>query len=138
MSISLISIVLLIADLHPLIKFGITFFYCFLIPASLIEDYLQTKFVGLQIRGKSIFLTPAFLPIWIIVSIPFWAYEREFTSPAFDWVAFILMIMILIGSLIALQSARLLNIKITSKHLMNSVLFAAGLIIGLILAQFFL
>ena len=132
--IGVLGIISVVAGFHPLLTtaFSVTYFFAF--PALQIQDYLQTKFVGLELRGKTLFLFPIIMPVLIVLVIPFWAYNNNSSQIIFEWTTIILVTTIAVESVLVVRFARPVNVQITSNILQNLFLAFVGLIFGLLLA----
>lgn len=132
-----IGLISVIAKIHPVSTTIFALIYCFIFPSLWIRNYLQTKFVGLEIRGKTIFLFPIVLPLLIMIAIPFWVLNNQFPEMTFEWTIFILAMIIFVESVFMLEFDKLIDIQLTAAHLRNIFLGLIGLICGLLIALFF-
>jgi hypothetical protein len=122
------------ANIHPVLTLIFAVLYLFVIPAHWIQGYLQTTFVGLDLRGKTIFLFPIIVPLMIVLAIPFWALNNEFSQTIFQWTTIVLVTSILAETVLVVSFARLVIIPIDFTNLRNLFLGLLGLALGLLLA----
>jgi hypothetical protein len=132
--IGILGIVAVVANFHPLLTTTFAAVYFFAVPAFQIQEYLQKKFVGLELRGKTIFLFPIVLPLLIVLAVPFWAYNNDSSQVIFRWTTIIMVMAIVVETVLAVIFTRQVNVRITFNNLQDLFWGCVGLIFGLLLA----
>jgi hypothetical protein len=126
-----VIITLFMMDL-PWLKALVILLYGFFIPARQLLSHLQNRFVGMALRNKSIFLTPLFLPILLLISIPFWEYSRS-SIASFDWTLIIMAGIIVIGTFLAIRSLKQITLHFNFSAWGILLLLSLGFFFGLVL-----
>jgi hypothetical protein len=133
-TLGVISTVGIIFNSDQIFILVVLFIYIFLIPAHLIERYLQNTFVGLQLRGRAMFFIPIMLPFMIVISTPFWGYSLQNIGISFDWETLILISAIIINSFLLIRNFKSLTIQLISQPLGYLFIWLFGSIFGFLFA----